>query len=131
MTRTGAAKAEGRIQQVIDDITHRRHREAYALFCVGLVLTLLGAFNLASTQIMLSAVLAALTFLVFETAARPRFDRSLLEQVLQNRDSFTPFSKILPGVRDLRIYGPTAVSVVTSAADIRRHVLRPRGKVRL
>ena len=54
-----------------------------------------------------------------------------LDEVLQTRDSFGPFSKILPGVRDLRIYGPTAVNILVSAGDIRRFVLEAGGKVRV
>jgi hypothetical protein len=131
MARIVRAPAGGRVRHVIDDIAQGRHREAYTLFCVGVALSLLGLFGLVAAQIMLSAVLAALTFLVFETAARPSTGRLPLDQVLQTRDSFGTFSKILPGVRDLRIYGPTAVNAVTNAADIRRYVLRAGGRVRL
>ena len=134
------SKVEGRFRQVtddfrqiIDDISQGRHREAHTLFCVGVILTLLGLLGLVTIQIMLSAVLAALTFLVFETTVhvQPKTGQLPLEQVLENRDHFAAFSAILPGVRDLRIYGPTAVGALTNAADIRRHVLRPGGQVRI
>lgn len=124
------SRAKGRFWQVVEDISHGRHREAYALFCVGVVLMLLGLSGLVATQVMLSAVLAALTFLVFQTTVQSA-DRPPLEQVLENRDGFTAFGKLLPGVRDLRIYGPTAVNALTNAADIRRHVLQAGGHVRV
>jgi hypothetical protein len=125
------SRAGGRFRHVIDDVSHGRHREAYTLFCVGVVLTFLGLANVVAVQIMLSAVLGALTFLVFETAVRSGTGHVPPEQILENRGGFAAFSKILPGVRDLRIYGPTAVSALTNAADIRRHVLRTGGQVRI
>lgn len=131
MAGIATSRAGGRVRQVINDISQGRHREAYTLFCVGVVLTLLGLSGLVAAQIMLSAVLAALTFLVFETTVQSNSGRLPLGQVLENRDSFTAFGTILPGVRDLRIYGPTAVSALTNAADIRRHVLRAGGQVRI
>jgi hypothetical protein len=101
-----ASRTGGRFQQVIEDISQGRHRETYTLFCVGVVLTLLGLAGLVSAQIMLSAVLGTLTFLVFEATVQSNADRAPLERVLENRDDFAAFAKILPGVRDLRIYGP-------------------------
>lgn len=123
--------SDGRVRQVIEDISQGRHREAYTLFCVGVVLAILGLAGVVAVQVMLSAVLAALTFLVFQTTARSGASRASLNQVLENREGFASFGKILPGVRDLRIYGPTAVSALTNAADIRRYVLRAGGQVRV
>ena len=131
MASPATSSAGGRFRQVIEDVSQGRHREAYTLFCVGVVLTLLGVSGLVSAQIMLSAVLGALTFLVFEAAVQSNADGPPLEQVLENRDDFAAFAKILPGVRDLRIYGPTAVNALTNAADIRRYVLRAGGQVRV
>ncbi|MBV9380728.1 MAG: hypothetical protein JO242_08670, partial [Streptosporangiaceae bacterium] len=131
MAGLATSKAGGGLRQVADDISQGRHREAYTLFCVGVVLTLLGLWGLVAIQIMLSAVLAALTFLVFETAVQAGAGTPSLDQVLENRDGFAAFGTILPGVRDLRIYGPTAVSAQVNAADIRRHVLRAGGQVRI
>lgn len=126
-----APRAAGRFRHALDDIAHGHHREAYTLFLLGVALSAFGLSNMVSAQIMLSAILAALTFLVFETAVRTSAGTLRLEQVLANRDRFDSFGKMLPGVRDLRIYGPTAVSALTSAADIRRYVLRAGGQVRV
>jgi hypothetical protein len=125
------AGASARFRHVMEDIRLGRHREAYTLFVVGVVLTVLGLSGVVGTKYMLSAILAALTFLVFETAAASGGGTRPLEQVLRTREDFGAFAKILPGVRDLWIYGPTAVSVLTNAADIRRFVLRAGGKVRV
>lgn len=123
--------AKTRVRQTLEDIRHGRHREAYAIFVVGLVLVILGLIGLVKGQVLLSAILFALTFLVFHTSMETTFQNPPLDEVLQTRDSFGPFSKILPGVRDLRIYGPTAVNVLVSAGDIRRFVLDTGGSVRV
>jgi hypothetical protein len=121
----------GKLRLIMGDIRQGRHREAYTLFAVGVVLTILGLSGVVGTQVMLSAVLAALTFLVFQTAVQSGGGKPPLDEVLRSRDGFDAFGKLLHGVRDLRIYGPTAVSVLTNAADIRRFVLQAGGRVRV
>jgi hypothetical protein len=56
-------------KRTLQDIQHGRHREAYALFTVGIVLVVLELIGIASVQILLSVILLALTFLVFHTSA--------------------------------------------------------------
>ena len=118
-------------KHTLQDIQHGRHREAYALFTVGIVLVVLGLIGIVRGQILLSAILLALTFLVFHTSMEASHGKPALDEILQTRSSFEPFSKILPGVRDLRIYGPTAVNILVSAGDIRRFILDTGGKVRV
>src|SRR6266545_8107254 len=116
---------------MVRDIREDRHREAYALFLVGVVLVVLGLFEVASVRVLLSAVLLAATFQVFQTT-RVAGDRPPgLEAVLRGREAFGAFSQMLPGVRDLRVYGPTAVNVLVNAADIRKFVLERGGRVRV
>jgi hypothetical protein len=117
--------------RTLQNIRNGRHREAYALFAVGLVLVVLGLIGVVNSQVLLSAILLALTFLVFHTSMEASHEKLSLDEILQTRESFGPFSKILPGVRDLRIYGPTAVNILVSAGDIRRFVLKAGGKVRV
>jgi hypothetical protein len=123
--------ARNQIRHTLEDIRHGRHREAYAIFVVGLVLVILGLIGIVKSQVLLSAILLALIFLVFHTSTETPRQKQSLDEVLQTRDSFGPFSKILPGVKDLRIYGPTAVNVLVSAGDIRRFVLDTGGSVRV
>jgi hypothetical protein len=118
-------------KQTLENIRHGRHLEAYALFAVGLVLVILGLVGIVNQQILLSTILLALSFLVFHTSMETPHQQPLLDEILQTRDSFGPFSKMLPGVQDLRIYGPTAVNVLVSAGDIRRFVLKTGGTVRV
>jgi len=121
----------GLSRRTLEDVRNGRHREAYALFLVGVALVVLGLVGLASSQVLLSTILLALSFLVFHTAAEASDRKPALDQVLRSREAFSTFSKLLPGVRDLRIYGPTAVNVLVNAADIRRFVLNQGGAVRV
>jgi hypothetical protein len=116
---------------LLEDIRHGRHREAYALFLVGVILVVLGLVGVAHVPVLLSAILLALSFLVFHTAVEASDQRPPLDQVLRDRQDFGAFSKLLPGTRDLRIYGPTAVNVLVNSADIKRFVINPGGKVRV
>lgn len=125
------AAITGLSARVISDIHHGRHREAYALFLVGVVLVALGFADVLSIRALISAILLALSFLVFHTSAEASLPEPSLDQVLSNRETYGSFSKLLPGVRDLRFYGPTAVTIMVNAADIRRLVLKPGGNVRV
>lgn len=117
--------------RVLSDLQHGRHREAYALFLVGVALVVLGLIGIASVTLLLSAVLLALSFLVFHTAAEAASRAPALDQVLCSRQDFGAFSKLLPGTRELCIYGPTAVNALVNSADIKRFVLAPGGRVRV
>jgi hypothetical protein len=118
-------------KRTLDDLRRGGHREAYALFLIGLTLAVLGITGIAGVAVLLSAMLVALSFLVFHTAIDASDRKPELDQVLHSRQDFGAFSKLLPGVRDLRIFGPTAVNVLVNAADIRRFVLERGGTVRV
>jgi hypothetical protein len=118
-------------RRVLAEVRNGRHREAYALFLVGVALVVLGLVGLADVPVLLSAILLALSFLVFHTAAEASDRPAPLDQVLRNRQDYGAFSKLLPGTRDLRIYGPTAVNVLVNSADIKRFVLESGGTVRV
>lgn len=118
-------------RRALEDVRRGRYREAYALFLIGVALVLLGLAGVADVPVLLSAILLAVSFLVFHTAAGASDRRSPLDQVLRSRQDFGAFSKLLPGTRDLRIFGPTAVNVLVNSADIKRFVLTPGGTVRV
>jgi hypothetical protein len=118
-------------RSISSNIRAGRHLEAYAIFLIGVTLVILGLIGIVGATVQLSAILLALSFLVFHTTVEISNRRSSLDQVLRGRDDFGPFSKLLPGVRDLRIYGPTAVNVLINSADIRRFILDTGGLVRV
>lgn len=119
------------LRRALDDVRHGRHREAYALFLVGVTLVVLGLAGIADVTVLLSTILLAVSFLVFESAAEASDRQPPLDQVLLSRQEFGAFSKLLPGTKDLRIYGPTAVNVLVNSADIKRFVLGSGGTVRV
>jgi len=118
------------LRRVLEDIRDGRHREAYALFLIGVVLVILGLTGVVSGTVMLSAILLALTLQVFHTTQEGNREPAL-DQVLAGREKFGAFNQLLPGVRDLRIYGPTAATLLVYAGDIREVVLRAGGQVRV
>jgi hypothetical protein len=121
----------GLSKRVLEDLRHGRHREAYALFLIGAVLAVLGLVGVASDRIILSTILLALSFLVFQTAAVASDRKPAIDQVLGSREDFGTVSSMLRDVKDLRIYGPTAVHILVNIADIRRFVLNRNGTVRV
>jgi hypothetical protein len=56
--------------QVLADLRNGRHREAYTIFVIGLILTLLGLLGVVSEAVLLSGILIAVTFLVFQTTVQ-------------------------------------------------------------
>lgn len=126
MTTTGE-----RSRRVLEDIRGSRHVEAYALFLIGVALVVLGLAGVVSEAVTLSAILLALSFLVFHTAVRDGGRKPSLDQTLGGRADLGAFNERLPGVHDLRIYGPTAANLLDHAGDIRRFVLDTGGQVRL
>lgn len=118
-------------RRTLEDVRRGRHREAYALFLVGVTLVVLGLAGVADVPVLLSAILLAVSFLVFHTAAEASDRQPALDAVLHTRQDFGSFSKLLPSTRDLRIYGPTAVNVLVNSADIKRFVLVPGGTVKV
>lgn len=118
-------------RRVLIDIRTGRHLEAYSLFSIGVVLTVLGLVGIIGSRILLSTIILALSFLVLHTEVDAPRKAPSLDTILVTRESFGSFSKLLPGVRDLRIYGPTAVNVLVSSGDIRRFILDTGGTVRV
>src|SRR5438128_555073 len=117
--------------KVVTDLRSGRHREAYSIFALGLVLTGLGIFGVVSQTVLLSSLLLAVTFLVFATTFQLQGTGSVLEEILQTRDALGVFSAALSTGGELWVYGPTAVNVLVNAADIRRKILACGGQVRV
>lgn len=117
--------------RLVDDIHGSRHLEAYALFLTGMALVVLGLVGVVGESVTLSAILLALSFLVFHTTVRDGSRKTSLNQILGGRADLGAFNQRLPGIHDLRIYGPTAANLLDHAGDIRRFVLHPGGHVRV
>ncbi len=118
-------------RRTLDDVRHRRRRAAHLLFAVCVVAAGLGFAGVASLPVLAGVILLVMGLALLHGAAAAPAERPALDQVLRNRSDFGAFSSLLPGVRDLRVYGPTAVNVLVNAADIRRFVLDAGGTVRV
>jgi hypothetical protein len=119
------------LRSILDDIRHGRHLEAYAVFAIGLLLTPIGLLSDRGDQLLPSALLLAVTFLVFRTAIRPLDPSPGLDRVLRTRDRLGSFAEVAGEAAELWVYGPTAVNVIVHAADLRRHVLGRGGRLRV
>jgi hypothetical protein len=118
-------------RRVAGDLRKGRHREAYTIFAVGVTLTVLGLVGVVPEAVLLSSVLLAVTFLVFQTTVEKDHSAGMLEQVVKGREAYDAFSAILPDGGEVWIYGPTAVNVLVNAPAIKTKVLARGGRVRV
>jgi hypothetical protein len=81
--------------------------------------------------VLLSSVLLAVTFLVFQTTVEKDHRAGMVEQVVKGREAYGAFSAILPDGGEVWIYGPTAVNVLVNAPAIKTKVLARGGRVRV
>ncbi|MGW2831719.1 hypothetical protein [Streptomyces sp. NPDC001286] len=112
------------------DVRQQRHIEAYTVFLAGLVVTVLSLADAVSQRYQLAALLLGVNVLLFASRRADGEQGPALDRTLRGREAFEPFGALLPGVEDLRIYGPTAAHVLLHNADIRKLVLAKRGSVR-
>ncbi len=129
LRRFGAGRLPRGLRRGADDILHGRRLETYGIFGLSTTLTALGLFDVVGTRVVQSMVLATVAFLVLHTEPAPA--RLPVDEVLQDRTSFTQFGVLLRDARDIRVYGPTAVNVVVNTAEIRREVLQRGGTFRI
>ncbi len=125
----------GRIRSAVGDVfrdlREGRNWEAYGLFLSGVTLVLLGSFDLVGTRLLINAVLVALSFIIFHSAYGSRAKPAEIEDLLSDRSTFEPFSRVLQQATDVRVYGPTAVNVTLNAGDVKRFVLDRGGRMRV
>jgi hypothetical protein len=80
--------------RALNDIHLGRHREAYALFLVGVVLVVVGFVGVLGVNILLSAILLALSFLVFHTSTESSIPGPSLDQVLNDREGYSSAARL-------------------------------------
>lgn len=121
--------ARALLRRGVDDLRHGRNLDMYATFLVSVGIAVLGIFDVVHIRFVLTAMLAALAFLVLHVQPLPTAPG--LDDILRDRGSFTPFPVLLDKARDVRIYGPTAVHVILHAAEHRRLLLNRGGRLRI
>ncbi|MCH0564892.1 MULTISPECIES: hypothetical protein [unclassified Streptomyces] len=118
------------VAPLVADVRQQRNIEAYTAFLVGLAVAALSLADAVALHYQLAALLLGVNFLIFASRRAGTGDGPALDRVLRGREAFQPFGSLLPGVEDLRIYGPTAAHVLLNNADIRKLVLARGGSVR-
>ncbi|WP_133914053.1 hypothetical protein [Streptomyces sp. NBC_00582] len=119
-----------RTAALVADVRQQRNVEAYTAFLVGLVVSALSLADAVALHFQVATLLMGVNFLIFSAGRARTAEGPALDRVLRRRDAFQPFGALLPGVEDLRIYGPTAAHVLLNNADIRKLVLARGGSVR-
>lgn len=116
-------------RRVVRDVRRRTHLEAYALTALGIVLAVLGVIGVASNRLLLSSMLLATTFLIFNITDNT--DPSTRTPSVAGRDNLGTFTSALPDGGTLLVYGPTAVNILVNASDIKTKVIDKGGVVRV
>lgn len=119
------------VRRVRDDILTGKNIELYAVSTLAIILVILGVIdNVITTDIKVTAILAAVALLVFK-ATEPEKDAADLDSILLDRQSYGPFRDFIKGGHEVCIYGPSAVNVLANAPDIEREILNKGGKLRV
>lgn len=119
------------LKRVGSDITGGRNLEGYAVSLIAFIVAGIGILSDAmSLEVKLSVILAALGLLVLKTT-EPEKTTADLDAVLQDRQSYGAFREFIDGAKELWIYGPSAINVLRSAAEIKQEVLDRGGAVRV
>jgi hypothetical protein len=114
------------VRRALKDIRERRHLEAYSLFLVTLVLTVVALVGDLPGRLLDPIILAGLAFLIlWTTAAGDGARGASLDTVLLDREAYGSFGDLLEGATEVWMYAPTGVNVLLRhTADIRRWIQR-------
>ncbi|MCC6803664.1 MAG: hypothetical protein IT319_12345 [Anaerolineae bacterium] len=117
------------VRRVINDITNLRNVDAYIVGFIGIALILLDVLGSVELDAYLSVMTAALIVLLFRTTA-PQKKEIDLDNVLLDRQSYTPLREFIQGAHVVWVYGPSAVNVLRESAAFKREVIDRGGEVR-
>ena len=118
------------VRRVINDITNLRNVDAYVVGFIGIALILLDVLGSVELDAYLSVMTAALVVLLFRTTAPPKKEIDL-DNVLLDRQSYTPLREFIQGAHVVWVYGPSAVNVLRESASFKREVVERGGEVRV
>jgi hypothetical protein len=121
----------GRIYQ---DIVRGKNIEAYGVSGLAIVLAVLGVIGeVVSQEILLAAMLAALSLLVFHLTV-PSEGKTNIDDILRDRSDFkSPFRELLYHVEKLYVYAPSASSLFNGdyPAHMRSEILEKGGEIQV
>lgn len=120
------------LSRIVNDVVAGKYLETYAVAAsafIFAILVLLG--NDLPINLQNAVILSGLALLVYKSIERKDDARVDLDQVLHDRQSFTPFREFIKGGRELWVYGPSAVNVLTNAPDIEKEILERGGSLKV
>jgi hypothetical protein len=117
------------LRRAFHDVIRFRNIEAYVLVVVGVGLLIMDVIGPVDLALYLAGMTAALTLLVFRAAQPPGVPVDV-NAVLKDRGDYGKFDDFIRDARELWVYGPSAIGVVSHAAAIRQQVLDGGGRVR-
>jgi hypothetical protein len=105
--------------RILHDVRHLKNIEIYGVALLGAMLIILDIVGDVSPDLKLTAMLAALILLIFNITV-PDHSASSLDELLNDRRSLTavPFSQRIKGARQLWIYGPSAVNILSAENSV-------------
>jgi hypothetical protein len=118
------------VRRVIDDLTNLRNVDAYVVGFIGIALILIDVLGSVELDAYLSVMTAALVVLLFRTTTPVRKEIDL-DNVLLDRQSYTPLRDFVQGAHTVWVYGPSAVNVLRESATFKREVIDRGGEVRV
>lgn len=118
------------VRRVINDITNLRNVDAYVVGFIGVALIFLDVLGTVELDAYLSVMTAALVVLLLRTTT-PQKKEVDLDNVLLDRQSYTPLRDFVQGAHVVWVYGPSAVNVLRESATFKREVLDRGGELRV
>lgn len=118
------------VRRVIDDLTNLRNVDAYVVGFIGIALIVIDVLGTVELDAYLSVMTAALVVLLLRTTAPTRTEVDL-DNVLLDRQSYTPLREFIQGAHVVWVYGPSAVNVLRESAAFKREVLDRGGEMRV
>lgn len=124
------------VRRIWGDLLARRHVESYVVAAAAFVIAVLSLLDdFVSVDVRWAVVLAGVGILVFGMTLPKGDTATSLDAHLHDRSRFdeVPLSRWLPNAREVCIYAPSAVNVLSTHFDLlRRTVLaRPDGALRV
>jgi hypothetical protein len=117
-------------RRIFTDLVNLRNVDAYVVSFVGVLLIVLDVVGTVELDTYLSVITAALVVMLFRTTTPPKREIDL-DQVLHDRQSYTPLREFIQGARTVWVYGPSAVNVLRESASFKREILDRGGEVRV
>jgi hypothetical protein len=119
------------LQRIGTDIAAGKNIEVYVTALLAIILAVIGIIdNVVSIEVQIAALLAGMAILVLRSI-EARDKQIDLDGVLRDRQSFTALRDFIRGGKEMWVYGPSAITIMNSAAELELEILQRGGKLRV